>query len=161
MLVEGHRWNIGTLARSGVLLIIIGMDIDVTEQQGQVPVTIIKVKGNVDASTYEAFQVVAESEFDKGARYVLLDLSEVVYISSAGFRAVSQIFKLLRSQLSVSAQVQMSQGLRDGSYKAPNLKLLGPNPRVLDALKLAGFDTFLEIYEDLETAVASFAPLSE
>lgn len=135
------------------------MDIDVTEQQGRVPITVIKVKGNVDASTYEAFQAVAESEFDKGARYVLLDLTEVAYISSAGFRAVSQIFKLLRSQLSTAAQAQMSQGLRDGSYKAPNLKLLGPNPRVLEALKLAGFDTFLEIHDNLEKAVGSFKPL--
>ena len=137
------------------------MDIDVTERQGKVPVTIIQVKGNVDASTYEAFQAVAESEFNRGARYVLLDLSEVAYISSAGFRAVSQIFKLLRSQLTASAQAHMSQGLRDGSYKAPNLKLLGPNPRVLEALKLAGFDTFLEIHDNPETAVGSFEPLAE
>lgn len=137
------------------------MDIEVTESQGKVPVTVIKVKGNVDASTYEAFQAVAESEFDRGARYVLLDLSEVAYISSAGFRAVSQIFKLLRSQLSISAQAQMSQGLRDGSYKAPNLKLLGPNPRVLEALKLAGFDTFLEIHTSSESAISSFAPLAD
>jgi anti-anti-sigma factor len=136
------------------------MDIEVTEIQGKVPVTIIKVKGNVDASTYEAFQAVAETEFNRGARYVLLDLSEVAYISSAGFRAVSQIFKLLRSQLSNQAQTQMSQGLRDGSYKAPNLKLLGPNPRVLEALRLAGFDTFLEIHDDREAAIASFEPLA-
>lgn len=137
------------------------MDIEVTERQGSVPVTVIKVRGNVDASTYEAFQAVAESEFNRGARYVLLDLSDVVYISSAGFRAVSQIFKLLRSQLSTSAQAQMSQGLRDGSYKAPNLKLLGPNPRVLEALKLAGFDTFLEIHTGMDEAVGSFSALAE
>jgi anti-anti-sigma factor len=136
------------------------MDIEVSEHEGKVPVTIIKVRGNVDASTYEAFQAVAESEFNRGARYVLLDLREVVYISSAGFRAVSQIFKLLRSQLSTNAQTQMSQGLRDGSYKAPNLKLLGPNPRVLEALKLAGFDTFLEIHQELDAAVESFELLT-
>jgi anti-anti-sigma factor len=136
------------------------MDIEVSERESKVPVTIIKVRGNVDASTYEAFQAVAESEFNRGARYVLLDLSEVVYISSAGFRAVSQIFKLLRGQLSTNAQTQMSQGLRDGSYKAPNLKLLGPNPRVLEALKLAGFDTFLEIHQELDAAVGSFELLT-
>ncbi len=136
------------------------MDIEVTQQQGKVPVTVIHVKGNVDASTYEAFQAVAETEFDRGARYVLLDLSEVAYISSAGFRAISQIFKLLRGQLSQQEQAQMSQGLRDGSYKSPNLKLLGPSSRVLEALRLAGFDTFLEIYQDTEAAVQSFEVLA-
>ena len=137
------------------------MDIEVTERQGKVPVTVIHVKGNVDASTYEAFQAAGESAFDRGARYVLLDLTEVAYISSAGFRAISQIFKLLRGQLSPVAQAQMSQGLRDGSFKAPNLKLLGPNSRVLEALKLAGFDTFLEIHSNLDAAAASFEPLKE
>lgn len=137
------------------------MDIEVTERQGKVPVTVIRVQGNVDASTYEAFQAAGESAFNRGARFVLLDLSEVTYISSAGFRAISQIFKLLRGQLSSAAQAQMSQGLRDGSFKAPNLKLIGPNSRVLEALKLAGFDTFLEIYDNLDTAIASYEPLAD
>ena len=132
------------------------MDIQVTQRQGRVPITIIKVKGSVDASTYEAFQASGEEVFNAGARYVLLDLSEVSYISSAGFRAISQIFKLLRGQLSPLAAAQMSQGLRDGSYKSPNLKLLGPNTRVMEALRLAGFDTFLEIHKAEEEAVASF-----
>ena len=132
------------------------MDIEVTQRQGKVPVTVIHVKGNVDASTYEAFQVAGEDAFNSGARYVLLDLTEVAYISSAGFRAISQIFKLLRSHLSPTAQTQMSQGLKDGSYKSPNLKLLSPNQRVLEALKLAGFDTFLEIHDGLDKAVTSF-----
>lgn len=134
------------------------MDIEVSERRARVPITVIHVKGNVDASTYEAFQAMAEGAFHQGARYVLLDLSEVSYISSAGFRAISQIFKLLRGQLSPEAQSQMSRGLRDGSYKAPNLKLLGPNARVLEALRLAGFDTFLEIHEDVEKALNSFEP---
>jgi len=132
------------------------MDIDVTQRTGRVPVTIIHIRGSVDASTYEAFQASGEQAFNSGARYVLIDLSEVSYISSAGFRAISQIFKLLRGQLSPLAAAQMSQGLRDGSYKSPNLKLLGPNARVTEALRLAGFDTFLEIYSDMDEAVGSF-----
>jgi anti-anti-sigma factor len=136
------------------------MDIEVTQRQGKVPVTLIHVKGNVDASTYEAFQAVAETEFSKGARHVLLDLTEVTYISSAGFRAISQIFKLLRGQLSTTEQANVARGLRDGSYKSPNLKLLGPNARVLEALRLAGFDTFLEICKDEDEAVQSFEVLA-
>ncbi|MBM4425048.1 MAG: STAS domain-containing protein [Chloroflexi bacterium] len=137
------------------------MDIEVTERKGKVPVTVIHVKGNVDASTYEAFQAAGENAFNSGSRYVLLDLAEVVYISSAGFRAISQIFKLLRGQLSPAMASRMSQGLRDGSFKAPNLKLLGPNNRMLEALKLAGFDTFLEIYTDIDAAVKSFEQITD
>ena len=132
------------------------MDIQVSQQAGRVPVTIIRVKGSVDASTYEAFQAAGEKVFHDGGRHVLIDLSEVSYISSAGFRAISQIFKLLRDELPPEAAARMNQGLRDGSYKSPNLKLHGPNPRVAEALRLAGFDTFLEVHQNLDEAVASF-----
>ncbi|MEK7785991.1 MAG: STAS domain-containing protein [Chloroflexota bacterium] len=132
------------------------MDIQVTQRIGRVPITIIRVKGSVDASTYEAFQESGEKIFNEGARHVLIDLSEVIYISSAGFRAISQIFKLLRDELPPEAAAKMNQGLRDGSYKSPNLKLYGPNTRVVEALRLAGFDTFLEVYQDRDEAVASF-----
>ncbi len=132
------------------------MDIQVSQQAGRVPVTIIRVKGSVDASTYEAFQVAGEKVFHDGARNVLIDLRDVSYISSAGFRAISQIFKLLRDELPPGDAAKMNQGLRDGSYKSPNLKLCGPNGRVVEALRLAGFDTFLEVYQGFDEAVASF-----
>jgi anti-anti-sigma regulatory factor len=132
------------------------MDIQVTQRTERVPVTLVHVKGSVDASTYEAFQASGEKVFNDGARYVLIDLSEVSYISSAGFRAISQIFKLLRDELPPETAAKVNQGLRDGSYRSPNLKLFGPNPRVVEALRLAGFDTFLEVYQDLDQALASF-----
>ena len=132
------------------------MDIVVSAKTGRVPVTIIHVKGSVDTSTYEAFQASGEEAFNSGARHVLIDMTEVSYITSAGFRAISQIFKLLRGNLTAKDSAMMSQGLRDGSYKSPNLKLLNPNDRVVEALKLAGFDTFLEIYFDLDEAIKSF-----
>jgi anti-anti-sigma regulatory factor len=132
------------------------MDIEVSEQAGRVQVTVIHIKGSVDTSTYEAFQASGEKVFNDGARYVLLDLTEVSHVTSAGFRAISQMFKLLRGYLSSTDSAMMSQGLRDGSYKSPNLKLLNPNPRVLEALKLAGFDTFLDIYYKMDEAIAAF-----
>ena len=132
------------------------MDIEVAEQAGRVPVTVIHIKGSVDTSTYDAFQASGEKAFNDGARYVLLDLTEVSHVTSAGFRAISQMFKLLRGNLSPRDSGMMSQGVGDGSYKSPNLKLLNPNPRVLEALKLAGFDTFLEIYYKMDEAIASF-----
>jgi hypothetical protein len=38
----------------------------------------------------------------------------------------------------------------------PHFKLLSPQPRVGEILEMVGFDRFLEIHTDLETAVASF-----
>jgi hypothetical protein len=62
----------------------------------------------------------------------------------------------LRAETSDAENDAMRQGMRDGSYKSPNLKLLNPSPKVLQVLSMAGFDMFLEVHRDLKKAVASF-----
>jgi anti-anti-sigma regulatory factor len=85
-----------------------------------------------------------------------VDLSEVHYISSSGLRALYHIFMLLRGGASTEDDAALKKGLRDGSYKSPNLKLLNPSPSVSQALQTSGFDMFLEIHRRLKEAVASF-----
>jgi hypothetical protein len=48
------------------------------------------------------------------------------------------------------------KGLTDGTFKSPHLKLLSPDKNVTQVLSMAGFDMFLEIYNNLKKAVASF-----
>lgn len=132
------------------------MEIEVRQENRRVPVTVVRVSGNVDSSTYEAFQAVGEQAVANGARFIVLDLTQVKYISSAGFRAISQIFKLLRGDLTPAEQAALSEGLRQGTYRSPHLKLAGPNARIIESLKLAGFDTFLEIYDSTREAIDSF-----
>ena len=43
-----------------------------------------------------------------------------------------------------------------GLTKAAHFKLLNPSSDLIRVLKVAGFDSFIEIYEDLDEAVASF-----
>jgi len=87
---------------------------------------------------------------------MLLDMTKVNSISSAGMRAIQTIFMQFRAGASSAEDQAMRRGVRDGSYKSPHLKLLNPSPQVLQVLKMAGFDMFLEIHRDLDTAVASF-----
>ena len=46
-------------------------------------------------------------------------------------------------------------GQRDTGFQQ-HLKLLNPQPRVDRVLEMVGFKRFLEVYTDLDTAVASF-----
>jgi anti-anti-sigma factor len=126
----------------------------VSQEQGKVPVTVLRVTGDLNASTYEQFQSEAKKAIDAGAHNLLVDLSGVHYMSSAGMRALNQIFKWLTT--SAIENEAIKQGIVSGKVKSPHLKLLSPTPRVLDALKLAGFDMFLEIHHNLKDAVTSF-----
>ena len=130
------------------------MDIQVSQEQGKVPVTVLKLTGDLNASTYEQFQTEAKKVIDAGARSVLVDLSGVPYMSSAGMRALNNIFNWLTSSAAENKEIR--QGIVSGKMKSPHLKLLNPTPRVLEAIKTAGFDMFLEVHHHLTDAVASF-----
>jgi anti-anti-sigma factor len=132
------------------------MNIVVSQKQERVPVTVFRIKGNIDVSSYQQLQVQAEEAFKAGTRYLLLDLTQVPYISSAGLRALHYIFTLLRTDAAKESDSAISKGLRDGTFRSPHLKLLNPSPGVLNALSTAGFDMYLEIHRDLQEAVASF-----
>ena len=129
------------------------MDITVAQEPGRVPVTVLRLKGSVDASSYEQLQSRAQETINAGSRNLLLDLKEVPYMSSAGLRAVNMIFNSLNSDI---PDETTREGVRTGKFKSPHLKLLNPTPRVLQVLQMAGYDMFLEIHHDLKQAVASF-----
>ena len=89
-------------------------------------------------------------------RYLLLDLSDVNYISSAGLRALHNIYKLFRADAADESSEAISKGITDGTYKAHQLKLLNPNSDVSRILKMAGFDMYLDIFHNQKEAVAAF-----
>ena len=126
------------------------------EIQGRVPVTVFHLKGDLDGNTYEQFQKKAEEAFQSGTRYLLLDLSQVPFVSSAGIRGLHYAFNLSRSDSVLESDQAISKGLRDGTFKSPHLKLLNPNQNVSNLLKVTGYDMFLEVHHKLKEAVDSF-----
>lgn len=130
------------------------MEISVSREQGRVPVTVFHIKGDITQA--DELEKLAEDAFEQGDRYLLLDLREVPFIGSWGLRTLHVIYMLLRSDASDEKDEVVRPGLRDGTYKSRHLKLLKPSETVMKALSLAGYDMFLEIYDDLKEAVASF-----
>ncbi|MCC7360808.1 MAG: STAS domain-containing protein [Anaerolineales bacterium] len=132
------------------------MDIRVSTEQGRVPVTVLHLSGDVDVTSYEQLQAAAEQAYAGGARYLLLDLTHVGYVSSAGIRAINHIFYLVRAQVPEESDEAIRPGVEAGTFTSALLKLLNPNPRVTEALHITGVDMFLQIHNDLAEAVASF-----
>jgi anti-anti-sigma factor len=128
------------------------MELAISQEQGRVPVTVIRVKGKLDSTTYQEFQKRVEELIAAGQKRLLVDLREVPFMSSAGLRALNQIYNDLREEDSS----EVSKGVTAGTYKSPRLKLLAPSPRVAETLKMSGFDMFLDIQPTLEAAIASF-----
>jgi anti-anti-sigma factor len=133
-----------------------GLTIATETLQGRVPVTVFRLDGEIDSETFEQLQVQASEAFNSGTQSILLDMSKVGYISSAGIRALHFIFNLLRGNNASESDEAIRKGLRDGTFKSPHLKLLNPQPKVQQVLKSTGYDMFLETYTDQKSAVNSF-----
>ena len=132
------------------------MDIRVSTEQGRVPVTVLHLNGDLDVTSYEQLQAAAEQAYAGGARYLLLDLTHVGYVSSAGIRAINHLFYLVRTAVPEESDEAIRVGVEAGTFTSALLKLLNPNRRVVEALHITGIDMFLEIHNDLAVAVASF-----
>jgi hypothetical protein len=130
------------------------MDMTVSQEQGRVPVTVLHIKGEIrDNREIEAR---AQAVYDGGARNLLLDLSEVPYMATAGLRALHAIYTMLRTDAPEESDEATKAGIAAGTFVSPHLKLLKPTPHVLEVLRIAGYDMFLEIHRDLKQAIASF-----
>lgn len=129
------------------------MEISSWHETGEVPVTILKLKGDLTAE--EQLVSKARTVFQEGARDVVLDLSDVPYISSAGLRAIHVIYMLLRSA-DPEDEATATRGIARGTYKSPHLKLVNPSKNGLKALTTSGYDIFLDIHGSIPEAVASF-----
>lgn len=136
------------------------MEITVSSQQGPVPVTVVQPHGDVDASNYAQLIGKVEALQKDGARDLILDLSDVPFMSSAGLVAMHTIAIMLRGEKPADPQSgwaalkSIDRSKETGMQK--HLKLLAPQQYVADTFDKAGFTQFFEIFNDLQTAVASF-----
>lgn len=136
------------------------MEITITKEQGRVPVTVIKPRGDVDASNYRDIVIRAEELFGAGARDFIIDLSEVPYMSSAGMVALHSISLLVRGEkpsdpeAGWSALKAFDRERERGIVQ--HIKLLNPQQYVAETLDKAGFTQFFEIFTDLKKCVESF-----
>jgi anti-anti-sigma factor len=133
------------------------LEISATQAQGREPVTVMHLKGDFDAVGCEVFDACAQEIIAAGATNVLIDLTDVSFMSSAGMRAINRLFYQLHPEGSQEHKRIMNEGIRKGTYKAPHLKLLNPAERVLDLLKLTGVDMYMDILNGkVEKAVKAF-----
>ncbi len=136
------------------------MEITVTTRQGAVPITVVQPHGDVDASNYSQLISKVESLQQDGVRDLILDLSDVPFMSSAGLVALHTIALMLRGEKPTDPQAgwnalkSIDRSREAGMQK--HVKLLHPQQYVADTFDKAGFTQFFEIFPDLQGALASF-----
>lgn len=136
------------------------MDISVSQKQGNVPITVIKLDGELDGQNYQELISKARELFSAGARDFVLDLSDLTYISSAGLVALHSVALLVKGEELPDTEqgwsAYRSMGRTSASGVQSHIKLLNPREEVRNVLDMVGFGNVFQVYTDLDEAVQSF-----
>jgi anti-anti-sigma factor len=100
-------------------------------------VTLIEVTGRIDSTNATKLGEALGEQIDAGRNQIVLDLSSVDYMSSAG----------LREMVAAAKRVRNSNG---------DLRLASPSARVREVLELAGLNMIFQVYPTQVEAVGSF-----
>jgi len=133
------------------------LKIVISEVQGRVPVTILRVDGRINLGNTGALEQAAQAAYDRGARDFLLDLNKVTSLTSAGLRSIHWIYKLV-SQSPRGDELAQDALAAPASQKSksPHIKLFTSSPHVLKVLRVAGFDMYIDTYQDQNEAIAAY-----
>lgn len=136
------------------------MNLTVSQAQGNVPVTVIKLEGQLDGQNYQELINKAQELYKAGTQDFLLDMSDLTYISSAGLVALHSLALLTRGEAlpdtegGWSAYRSMGRSSEAGLQK--HVKLFNPRPEVMGVLDMVGFSHVFEIHTDFDQAIKSF-----
>lgn len=100
-------------------------------------VDIVTVSGRIDSATAPEFDTALKGLLDRGRRKVVLDYTELDYISSAGLRA-------------------MVAALKSARNGGGNLVIAKPKERIKDTLRTVGFESLFLQFDEIVDAVDSF-----
>lgn len=101
-------------------------------------IAVLTLKGSIDAMTAPKITEHIRGLISNGNIKLVADLSGVDYTSSAGLRV-------------------LLGAIKDTRAKGGDMRLTGVQPDVLKVLNLSGFTNILKLFDDLDSAVASFS----
>ena len=116
--------------------------ISLEQVQADVPVTVFRVRGWLDAQSEEQLLEAARTAHDGGARYLLIDMSEIDTLTSAGMRALQKVYQIFTP--------------KEDHLKVAHLKLCNAPPQIYNVLGITGFLHNIPMYESMDTALHSF-----
>lgn len=119
-------------------------DLKITTEQfkGNLPVTILHLRGWLDAQGEEQFLQAGRAAYDSGARHLLIDLKDVETLTSAGMRSIQKVYKIFTPE--------------EEHFKVSRVKICNAPPQIYHVLGITGFLQNIPNYETTQAALDSF-----
>jgi anti-anti-sigma factor len=116
--------------------------ISIEQVQAEVPVTVFRLRGWLDAQSEEQLLEAARTSYDGGARYLLIDMSDLDTLTSAGMRALQKVYQIFTP--------------KEDPSRVARLKLCSAPPQIYNVLGITGFLQTIPMYESTDAALQSF-----
>ena len=116
--------------------------ISIDQVQAEVPVTVFHLRGWLDAQSEDQVLEAARTSHDGGARYLLIDMSELDTLTSAGMRALQKVYQIFTP--------------KEDQFRVAHLKLCNAPPQIYNVLGITGFLQNIPMYESTDAALQSF-----
>jgi anti-sigma B factor antagonist len=133
----------------------------VEQVDGPTPVTVVALDGELDGASFEGVIDTVRDLYAAGTRHLVLDLSGLTFISSAGLVAVHGAMRILRGERAPDTEQgwEALRAIRDeveeGSVQ-PNVHLAGTQEAVQKVLDRTGLGPMLPSFPDRAAAAAAF-----
>jgi anti-anti-sigma regulatory factor len=137
-----------------------GMFITISKSDTPTAVTILHLNGKLDGANYENLIEEAQNLYDSGEHDLIIDLSQLTYISSAGLAAIHQVALMFRGERHPGwdggwdAYHSIDRDRNRGTQQ--HVKLIAPPEPVQKVFELTGFGFLFDIFNDPQKALTSF-----
>jgi len=127
---------------------------------GRVPITVLALEGELDASNFERVIDEVRGLYDAGDRTLLLDLSGLTFMASSGLVALHGIVLVMHGDQPPDLEGGWSafHALTDavgGGGRQAEVQLCGAQPAVTRVLERTGLDRLFVSHPDRATAIAA------
>jgi anti-anti-sigma factor len=133
----------------------------VEQASGRVPITVLTLDGELDASNFTELIEQVRSLYEAGTRHLLLDLTDLRFMASSGLVALHSIVRLMHGEpppdpdAGWGALHALGQDVTEGSTQA-EVQLCGAQPAVDRVLARTGLNRLFHTHPDRATALAAF-----
>jgi len=132
------------------------------EVAGRVPITVLALDGELDASNFERLIEEVKGLYDRGTRNLLVDLAGLTFLASSGLVALHSIVRILHGErpddLDSGWDVlhHLGHDAATGDEMQREVQLAAPQPAVARVLQRTGMDRLFVIHEGRDAAIAAF-----
>jgi anti-anti-sigma factor len=133
------------------------MTLDTTTErvEGAVPVTILALDGELDASNFQSVIDTARQLYDEGTRSLVIDLEKLRFMASSGLVTLHSIVRIMQGQAPVDPEGGWAALHSNVEEKQTVVRLAGPQPSVERVLSRTGLDRLFVVHADRDAAVAA------